>query len=542
MKTLSTKNQNLLGRVSVLALLFMAIFLAISPGRTHAQFATSEVPLSPLTKASAAAAINTGATAAATGVNTKKEIIGDPLAFAVKRVVIHSITKSTVNWINSGFNGSPAFVQDLQSEFLRIGDTVATSYIDEFLQNDSIQNNPFRDEIGQAVLSGYFSATGRDGFYIQNPFTLDKVSSDPRAFINGDYKKGGLNAWRELVFNPGNNPLLLRDAVSDALHNKIGSAVDNRKSELVSGNGYNSFRGKCAKRTSNYSKDASSSNVLSVSKGGVDSSIGKAGTSAFGGGGAKDFSKSSSPSTSLSLTNTDNCLGFPILTPGALISHSANKFLADNGLDQLIAADEVSEVVNALAAQLINQVLGSGGLSGTSAPRAGGGRSYADRLGDPKELTKDSSSLNMSTAFLTTISNQSDQLAEYRSNWQTIADEAAQAKKAFPNTVCSLQPNSILAQAGTEISNATSIISSIQKIQSDLAAAVSTDPTTQTELVAAATEAYQKIQSTADMPSIRDITYAKEESTDRQANTDTGTPASLYTQMLQLKTTGTCSP
>lgn len=492
---------------------------------------------------------NTGVSAAANTGSIVKEKVLDQLAFMVSRVAIHTMTKSVVNWINSGFNGSPAFVQDLSTEFSRIGDTVATRYIDEFTAQAGLQNLPWRDEIAQSVLGGYFQSTSKDGFYLQNPYTLDQVSSDPKAFVNGDYSKGGLAAWRELVFNPGaNNPLLFRNALKESLNSRISGAQETRRTELNWNNGFNSFRGKCSKALPSFTGGTN------VNTGSVLSFDGSSGSTGIGAPlkGAAPVNTGSAPiytygaggsvvrPASVSLTNSDNCLGSPILTPGSLIAQSANKFLVDNGLDQLIQVDEINEVIGAVMNQLVNNVLGSGGLAGTSRPTSGGGSSYVDRLGNTTQTSGDSNSFNLSNSFLTVIATQSQSLQQYQENWQKIADAAASAKKAYPASSCITQVNSILAQAGTAISGAVSAISSIKKIQTDLTVSVSGDPTTQSETVATATTAYQALQVGGTFPTISEVTYAQNESIDRSANTDTGTSASLYTQMVKLQTTGTC--
>ena len=498
-------------RKQVFLFVFSMLLVATTalPHKAYALLGLGDVVHDPLH-----AIISSGNLAATGGLNLKEYSL-DPLAYAVKTIALQSITKSVVNWINSGFDGSPAFVQDLQSEFSRIGDTVATRFIDEFTAQSGLQDLPWRDEIAQSVLGGYFQSTGKDGFYLQNPYTLDQVSSDPRAFVNGDYSKGGLAAWRELVFNPGaNNPLLFRDALKESLNSRVSGAQEVRRTELNWNNGFNSFRGKCAKASPTFTggTNANTGSVLSFD-----------GSSASTGSGTRP--------ASVSLTNTDNCLGSPILTPGSVIAQSANKYLVDNGLEQYISADEIGEIVNALMGQLVGSVLGGGGLAGTSRPTSGGGASYADRLGSASQ----SSAASVSSSFSTTISNQVSTLIEYKANWQKISDAAAAANVARP-AACNNLATSVLTQAGLAISSATSGISALQKIQSDLTTAISTTNSAQAEAITTVSTDYQILQSSGALPSISDIEYAKEQSTDGGS----GAASSLYTQMIQLQSTGTC--
>ena len=301
----------------------------------------------------------------------------DPLAYTVAKIALNSLSKSVVNWVNSGFNGSPAFVQDLNQTLLSVGDAEATRFIDQFTNNGSLQEIPWKDEIAQTVLSGYLRSTSNDGFALQNPYTLNQVSEDPQAFINGDWSKGGLDAWMSLVLNPANSPRGLLHVTQNALSTRVSGAKDAKTTELSWSNGFNSFRGKCPAASS--------------------------GTFTGGGttpGGALSFSSSAAiakPPTVLS--TADTCAGQPILTPGSLISQAINKHLVDSGVDQYVSADSIGEIVAALMGQLVGNVLGGGGLVGTSAPTAGGGRSYIDKAADPSTQTAASASLNLSNSL-----------------------------------------------------------------------------------------------------------------------------------------------
>src|ERR1039458_7446482 len=58
-----------------------------------------------------------------------KEYVLDPLAWAVAKGLLQNMTDSTVKWINSGFQGSPAFVQNPEKFFRSIGDNIAGNFI-----------------------------------------------------------------------------------------------------------------------------------------------------------------------------------------------------------------------------------------------------------------------------------------------------------------------------------------------------------------------------------------------------------------------------
>ncbi len=439
----------------------------------------------------------------------------NPLAYTVAKIALNSLSKSVVNWVNSGFNGSPAFVQDLNQTLLSVGDAEATRFIDQFVNSGTLQDVPWKDDIAQTVLSGYLRSTSNDGFALDNPYTLNQVSEDPQAFVNGDWSKGGLDAWMSLVLNPANSPRGLLHITQNALNSRVSGAKDAKTTELSWSNGFNSFRGKCPDNTSG-----------TFTGGGTNT------------GGALSFSSDAAlakPPTVLS--TTDTCAGQPILTPGSLISQAINKHLVDSGVDQYISADSIGEIVSALMGQLVGNVLGGGGLAGVSAPTSGGGRSYIDKAADPSTQTAASASLNLSNSFLQTLGQQTGLITQYKTAWTTIGTAASQAKAALSGASCPLV-DSTISDAGTNVGIGTNALNELQKITTQFTLAVGQDPTSQQTVIADATASYEALQAGGTLPSSSDISYAISEGVERQAGP--GTSASLLTRMNQMITSKTC--
>ncbi|MDB5189559.1 MAG: hypothetical protein JWL82_516, partial [Parcubacteria group bacterium] len=263
----------------------------------------------------------------------------NPIFWRLAQTAIQSTVNSTVKWINSGFNGSPAYASDLSNSLLRAGDTEANRFIADFQKNASI-NSPFRDAVAQNVLRAYYLSTSKDGFYLQNPYTLNKVSPDDAAFIAGEFTKGGLSAWLSLSGNCSNNPICAHDQAQRALNAQVISVQGKLAQEVANGNGFFSFHGKC-----------------------------KSSAPAAAGAGK----------VGVALSNSDDCLNQPIQTPGTVIANQLNKALG-LGSDSLIQAHSFDEIVNALLGQLMKNVLGDSGLGGLSKGSAStGGRPYFDQ-------------------------------------------------------------------------------------------------------------------------------------------------------------------
>ena len=61
--------------------------------------------------------------------NNPKEYGLDAIGFMLANIVIGRVAASTVNWINSGFKGSPAFMTNPEAFFGNMGDKIAGQFI-----------------------------------------------------------------------------------------------------------------------------------------------------------------------------------------------------------------------------------------------------------------------------------------------------------------------------------------------------------------------------------------------------------------------------
>jgi hypothetical protein len=423
----------------------------------------------------------------------------NPIFYRIAQAAIQSLTRSTVNWINNGFHGSPAFATDLKSTLLNAADAEAGRFIGQLTDNLSI-NSPFKDEVAQNLLAAYYLSTSKDGFFIQNPYTLSQVSPDDRAFLRGDFSKGGFRAWLATSLNEQNNHFGLEDLAQRAFNNKVAAVQGQIHEELGWGNGFLSFR-KCDK-------------------------------------------KADVNDDSLNLSEaSDGCLSSHIETPGSVIASQLNKSLG-LGADSLVQADSFDEIVNALISQLMNQVLGAGGLRGVSKGSSStGGRSYFDQ---PSTVTSSASAgVSVVSSFTQILDQQVSQLQTYASNWQAINAAALAAKTALASSTCTPNADSVIAsqvtpvltQAATVIGSVPSIITELERIRSSALDVVTSDTTEQLTALQQANADYQNILSTQNFPSLSDMNDATEQAQD----TGTANPSSLLTQMSQLAAQAKCS-
>jgi hypothetical protein len=236
-----------------------------------------------------------------------KEWTFDGIAFALTNIIIQNLTRSIVEWINSGFQGSPAFVTDLDGFLLDVADIQAGRFLTEL--GLGVMCSPFKLDVQIALALQY-----QKGRKYEAQCRLSDVVNNIDGFLNGDMRNTNWQGWFELTARPGNNPygalVLAQTGMSVEIRNKKGE----RQKLLDFGRGFFSFE--------------SCEEVLDAGSGDV---IG------------------------------EECT---IQTPGDVIEEQLNNNL-DSGRERLIIADEINEILGALFAQLVQQVFtGAGGLLG----------------------------------------------------------------------------------------------------------------------------------------------------------------------------------
>ena len=265
-----------------------------------------------------------------------REYVVDPSFYALGTVALQKLTAQTVNWINSGFKGNPAYVTNPDQFFLDVGDETASYY----LSTNGVLNNlcsPFKAQVRLALVKNYLDDD--QNFYC----TLGTLERNYEAFTN-DFSQGGWDGWFNVTQNNRNNPYGAYLEAKNQLAVKVGSTQNKYQRQLQQGSGFLSFE-KCVK----YAPPE------------------------FVGPTEGLPSRQTVPGSS-----EENCIKKETVTPGSVISSSLNKALGGS-IDKIGAADEVGEIIGALLGQVINKAIS--GLRGLT--KSGSGQSsFADRLRD----------------------------------------------------------------------------------------------------------------------------------------------------------------
>lgn len=417
-----------------------------------------------------------------------KEFVLDPLAWVVGKQAAQSVVKSVITWAGNGFDGEPSFVTDLNSNMLRVGDTVAEDFLKQYLENNSV-NSPYRDSIANSIRSDYYRSTGPTAFFNSNKYDLDQYSEDPEAFTSGDFTKGGWTAWWAVNANPQNNARGAYVTAQGALDSTVQNAQDNRSAELDWGSGFLAYRGNCNSSSATAPQPASYEVFRARMKSMVNITEEEVRQ-------AYEEAQELEPPASVSLSGNYDCLlNSTIQTQGATIKTSVDKAIG-SGIDQLVTADEFNEIVGSLFSSLISSVMDEG-LSNVSKPSSDG-RSTLGNATDSSQYSGSGSSLGNS--FAKTIDNQKKQVEAYKEDWEAINKAAMETKAACGNR--NTDADEIIQESVKEIARAVEALAELDKMKAK------TTSTSSGDLTSLAGE-FDELQKSGKLPSAEEIAEAR---------------------------------
>ena len=158
------------------------------------------------------------------------------MARNVAKIMLQQITASVVNWINSGFNGSPAFVQNPSRYLQQTADQIAGNYIKSSAL--SFLCSPFQLQIRIAIAQSYANRNA-------NSCTLTQVTGNINNFMRGTFSTaGGWPAFLSFTTVPTNNPYGAFLYGSIGIQAAIQTAQTQVQTDLLQGSGFLSFQKK----------------------------------------------------------------------------------------------------------------------------------------------------------------------------------------------------------------------------------------------------------------------------------------------------------
>ncbi|MCD5382029.1 MAG: hypothetical protein LR017_01790, partial [Candidatus Pacebacteria bacterium] len=294
--------------------------------------------------------IKTGALVVAERVWQQKDLVLDYLLWNTVNIIIEQMAASLVDWINSGYEGSPTFALDVQD----VLEKAAIREVDRFLGDPSDKDNPlgffcspFNVDIA-AKLKLVFNPIKKEERQCGVEDIVKNIY-DANLTVNGERLKlkdvGGWDGWYRVTAKQGNNPYGALVSAEADLALRIKNAKGEEHTLLDFGNGFRSMKqcdggGQTPKDNSPVKKPTAED------------------LDPFGGAGA-NVPNAKKP--------VETC---EVTTPGKVLEGQLNKNLGIP-LDRLAVADEIDEVISAFMQRLVTDVFNLG-LSNYDAGSAGG--------------------------------------------------------------------------------------------------------------------------------------------------------------------------
>jgi len=320
----------------------------------------------------------------------EKETILDGIMFALAKKIVSQITASIVSWINSGFSGSPVYIQDLKETLLSAADQEFGKYLEELGGPLSFICRPFQLDVLIAITVAFDRR--QNGEPQEGVCTLTGALANIENFISNDFSDGGWDAWFQIVNQPGTYTPYGSFLTAEVQGNlRVAESLERESTQLNWGKGFMSKK-ECS-----------------------DPSLGP-----------------------------PHCT---VVTPGDTIAQSLN-FHLTGGTRSLIEADEINEIIGALLGQLARTVItGAGGLLGVSAEGSGSGGTgtYLGGLeGEGFNLDNLRNSVNASLATVQRYRSEallySGLLAQFASSTTNDPGRRDQALREAQNIVQNLIP------------------------------------------------------------------------------------------------------
>jgi len=299
---------------------------------------------------------------------TMKEQCFDGIAITLAKNQLTAMTRSTMNWVNSGFGGNPFFVQNMQNFTNNIEKNVIETGIDAMLAPENA--SPYATDFAKAkitssknILQGTSSFLGglqsdlsafmTDPSSYYSDATLNKAAVTQTALqraqeansrFENDFSVGGWDGYMALTQRDQNNPLGFNMTASQYFTDTQTQQVTAKKEELSQNNGFLS-----QKTCVQYMTKATVQQGLDIENGMLPADTDKESYDDYV---LRKYPKGLP------------CINEKITTPGSIVKDKTTNYL--NSPDrQLELAKTINDAINGLFSVLISKLQG-GGLTSLS--------------------------------------------------------------------------------------------------------------------------------------------------------------------------------
>lgn len=184
---------------------------------------------------STSVAVHDSQTAENTKAMAEKENCIKKVARAASQTVLRQITRDTVTWINTGFNGQPLFIRNTGSFFRSIRDREISGLATTFSDRN-------RYPFGESFIRGYVRSI-QTGLERNAQYSLNQALGGytSQQFYR-NFTNGGWNGWLAATQLPQNNRLGFGIMASEELNRRVAgtsqSIAQDLRDELAQGQGF----------------------------------------------------------------------------------------------------------------------------------------------------------------------------------------------------------------------------------------------------------------------------------------------------------------
>ncbi len=279
----------------------------------------------------------------------QRQTYWNSIFFFAMRIFLREITMSIVNWINTGFQGNPSFIQDPKGFLQKDADRV----IGNFIQSSDLNFlcEPFK--INVKLTLGLQYTPFKDTINCRLTDVLKNTEGAYKDFMDGDFVGGGgWESWLAVTTVPQNNQMGVMLMSETKLNAEINDETLLKNGELSWGNGILSMK-ECTRTTKNLDgkvigtekyKGDSGFYIYSDPVGTVTSQSSKA------------LYSENQKDMLFTGTVDEQC---QIVTPGTMISDQLHN-ATDWDTDALNVADDINEIVGALGNFVITKAINKG--------------------------------------------------------------------------------------------------------------------------------------------------------------------------------------
>ncbi len=300
----------------------------------------------------------------------KREECFNGIAINLAKNQLTSMTRYTMNWVNSGFNGNPMYVRDITSLTNSMEKGLIEGNINKLTKTDGAY--PYGEAFSQSILYNYNHGNLKTGA----TNALDSLTSDLSNFVADpnsypdlskkslqkakdtnntyakDFSSGGWNAWLAMTQKDANNPLGFTMRAAQDFTKQQDYKAQTTKNEVAQNNGF------LSQKTCTQWQLFNSDGTPKLTK---STDINSDASVEYGPGmqyvyapnqNVNDRKDKDSP-------NLDKCVKWDVVTPGSIIKSKLDTYI-NSPERQLELVKTINDALNSLFSNLISQFQNQG--------------------------------------------------------------------------------------------------------------------------------------------------------------------------------------